>query len=49
MGPTNLALVNLFNADQQLREAQARLDAASKNVRIQERRVHDLTERQKAG
>lgn len=49
MGPTALALVNLFQADQQLREAQARLDAASKNVRIQERRVHDLTERKKAG
>jgi predicted nucleic acid-binding Zn-ribbon protein len=49
MGPTNLALVNLFQADQQLREAQARLDAASKNVRIQERRVHDLQERKKAG
>lgn len=49
MGPTNLALVNLFQADQQLREAQARLDAASKNVRIQERRVHDLAERKKAG
>lgn len=49
MGPTISALVNLFNADQTLREAQARLEAASKNVRIQERRVHDLQDRQKAG
>lgn len=49
MGPTNLALVNLFRADQTLREAQGRLDAASKNVRIQERRVHDLEEKLRAG
>jgi len=49
MGPTISALVNLFNADQTLREVQARLEAASKNVRIQERRVHDLQDRQKAG
>jgi uncharacterized protein len=49
MGPTNLALVNLFKADQRLREAQARLDAASKDVRIQERRVHDLSEKLKQG
>jgi predicted nucleic acid-binding Zn-ribbon protein len=45
MGPTNLALVKLFKADQKLREAQGRLDATTKNVRIQERRVRDLTER----
>lgn len=49
MGPTNLALVNLFKADQQLREAQARLEAASKDVRIQERRVHDLAARLQQG
>jgi predicted nucleic acid-binding Zn-ribbon protein len=47
MGPTNVALVKLFRADQALREAQGRLDAASKNVRVQERRVHDLAERLK--
>lgn len=47
MGPTNVALVKLYQADQQLREAQGRLDAASKNVRIQERRVNDLAERLK--
>lgn len=41
MGPTNSALVNLFHADQQLRDAQGRLAAVTKNVRIQERRVHD--------
>jgi predicted nucleic acid-binding Zn-ribbon protein len=47
MGPTNLALVKLFQADQQLREAQARLDAATRDVRIQERKVNDLAERHK--
>ncbi|HMB94981.1 MAG TPA: hypothetical protein VKK61_02975, partial [Tepidisphaeraceae bacterium] len=45
MGPTNVALVKLFQADQQLRAAQARLDAASKDVRVQQRRVDDLSER----
>ena len=45
MGPTNVALVKLFQADQQLREAQGRLDAASKGVRVQERRTNDLAER----
>ena len=47
MGPTNLALVKLFQADQQLREAQVRLDAATRDVRIQERKVNDLAERHK--
>jgi predicted nucleic acid-binding Zn-ribbon protein len=45
MGPTNVALVKLFQADQHLRAAQARLDAASKDVRVQQRRVDDLAER----
>ena len=45
MGPTNVALVKLFQADQQLRAAQERLDAATKNVRIQERRTNDLAEK----
>lgn len=45
MGPTNIALVKLFKADQQLRAAQGRLDAASRDVRIQQRRVDDLAER----
>ena len=45
MGPTNVALVNLFRADQALRDAQERLDAATKSVRLQERRVNDLTEK----
>jgi predicted nucleic acid-binding Zn-ribbon protein len=44
MGPTNLALVKLFRADQELRAAEARLDAALKNVRIQERRTNDLAQ-----
>jgi predicted nucleic acid-binding Zn-ribbon protein len=45
MGPTNVALVKLYQADQQLREAQGRLDAATKNVRVQERRTNDLSAR----
>ena len=45
MGPTNISLVKLFHADQALREAQERLEAATKNVRIQERKVNDLTEK----
>ncbi|HZL37242.1 MAG TPA: C4-type zinc ribbon domain-containing protein [Tepidisphaeraceae bacterium] len=45
MGPTNVALVKLFRADRALREAQERLEAATKNVRVQERRVTDLAER----
>jgi predicted nucleic acid-binding Zn-ribbon protein len=47
MGPTNVALVNLFQADQQLRVAQGRLDAVTKNVRLQERRIKELTEQHK--
>ena len=47
MGPTNVALVNLFRADQQLREAQARLDSASRSVRMQERRINEITEKLK--
>lgn len=47
MGPTNVALFKLFNADQQLRAGQARLDAAERNVRIQERRVADFNEKAK--
>ncbi|HZZ41872.1 MAG TPA: C4-type zinc ribbon domain-containing protein [Tepidisphaeraceae bacterium] len=45
MGPTNVALVKLYQTELALREAQGRLDAASKNVRVQERRVSDLTEK----
>jgi predicted nucleic acid-binding Zn-ribbon protein len=45
MGPTNVALVKLYQADLKLREAQGRLEATTKNVRIQERRVRDLNER----
>ncbi len=46
MGPTNQALVKLFLADKALRDAQARLDAVTKNVRLQERKVTDLTARE---
>ena len=38
MGPTNVALLNLFRADQALRRAQDKLDAATRNVRLQQRR-----------
>src|SRR3954465_3386162 len=47
MGPTNIALVNYYRADQRVREAQARLDAATKDVRVQERKVNDLAEKHK--
>src|SRR5438132_598938 len=47
MGPTNLALIKLFQADAALRTAQDRLDAATKNVRIQERRVNEINEKLK--
>ena len=49
MGPTNIALVKLYLSDQKLREAQARLDAVSRNARIQERKVADLSERLRLG
>jgi predicted nucleic acid-binding Zn-ribbon protein len=45
MGPTNIALVKLFQADQALREAQANLDNASRSVRLMERRIVDLKEK----
>jgi uncharacterized protein len=45
MGPTNAALVLYFRADQLLREAQDRLSAANRDVRIQERKLFDLQER----
>lgn len=47
MGPINVALVKLFRADQSLREAQERLDAAARNVRVQDLRVNDLAEKLK--
>ena len=47
MGPTNIALVKLSQSDQSLREAQGRLEAVSRDVRVQERKVNDLVERQK--
>ncbi len=45
MGPTNIALVQLYQADQALRAAQQRLDAATRDVRIQERRTNDVKAR----
>lgn len=43
MGPTNLALVKLFRADQDLRAAQEKYDTAARSVRLLERRVSDLS------
>lgn len=47
MGPTNIALVQFFRADQKVRAAQARLDDAGRTVRVQERRVAELAEKHK--
>jgi predicted nucleic acid-binding Zn-ribbon protein len=47
MGPTNVALVQLYRADQALREAEERLDSASRSVRVQERRINELAEKLK--
>src|SRR5438552_123086 len=47
MGPTNLALVKLYQADQQLRAAQLRLDAVTRDARLQERRINDQAEKLK--
>ena len=48
MGPNNIALVKLFFADTALREAQTRLDSATRNVRLQQNKVTDLATRQAA-
>jgi predicted nucleic acid-binding Zn-ribbon protein len=48
MGPTNIALVKLFRAEQELRAAHERLESVSRGVRVQERKVKDLTERLQA-
>jgi predicted nucleic acid-binding Zn-ribbon protein len=48
MGPTNIALVKYYQTDQRVRAAQSRLDDASRNVRLQERRLADATEQHKA-
>ena len=45
MGPINQALVKLFEADQKYRQAQSRYDAASHDVRSQERKVNELKAR----
>jgi predicted nucleic acid-binding Zn-ribbon protein len=39
MGPSNKALLDLFRADTALREAQAKLDAATRGVRVQRKRA----------
>jgi len=45
MGPTNIALVKLFQEDRLLRAAQERLHHESRSVRQQQRRINDLQER----
>lgn len=51
MGPTNLALLELFRADTTLRQAQTALDEATRGVRVQKKRAelagqaHDQTVR----
>src|SRR4051812_26407339 len=47
MGPTNVALVKLLQADLALREAQGRLDSASRHVTVQAKRIADFTTRLK--
>jgi len=44
MGPTNVALVKVFKAEKALREAQANLDNASRDMVVQENRIRELTE-----
>lgn len=46
MGPTNVALLKLYEAETHLRDAQRKLDSATRNVRLQQRKVDDLTTRQ---
>ena len=48
MGPTNIALVRLFKADQELRQAQDKYDHAARSVRLQERRTNELSTRLQA-
>lgn len=42
MGPNNTALLNLYKADTVLRAAQEKLESATRNVRLQRRRVQNL-------
>src|SRR5690349_18782583 len=43
MGPTNVALVKLFRADQDLRAAQENYESAARSVRALERKVKEHT------
>lgn len=45
MGPINLALVKLFEADKELRAVQSELDDVTHNVRVLARKIADLDER----
>jgi predicted nucleic acid-binding Zn-ribbon protein len=47
MGPTIVALVKLYLSDQKVRAAQSRLDDASRNLRLHERRVTEAAEKHK--
>jgi predicted nucleic acid-binding Zn-ribbon protein len=48
MGPTNVALVKLFEADKTLRDAKDRLAAITRDVRAQEKKVNELQARHDA-
>lgn len=48
MGPTNEALLKLYDADRALRVAQDRLDAATRGIRAQQRAVEQAARRKEA-
>lgn len=43
VGPTTVALLNYFRADRAFQAARAKLDAATRSVRVQEAKVNQLT------
>jgi predicted nucleic acid-binding Zn-ribbon protein len=45
MGPSNVALLKLFRADQALREARAKLDSVTRDVKAQEIKLNQLSSR----
>lgn len=47
MGPTNQALLQLFEVDAKLRDAQERLEQATKDIRIQQIKINDASEKHK--
>jgi predicted nucleic acid-binding Zn-ribbon protein len=47
MGPTNQALLKLFEVDSTLRDARERLEQATKDIRIQQIKINDANEKLK--